>query len=851
LGLLDIFRSASLTRTAARTPAPIEGALAESGMGNGAFLGPGRPLSPTQGYSGAARRNDYPVGGNIAVNSRAAYGRTSWDVLRELIRAYGVAQDCKNKKIDEIRSMELLFTPMDGATGDTKMAVEAAKAALAFPDREHPYQEWVALWLENMLTFDAGPLKYRRNMNGDVIGLEVIDGPTIAPYVDEHGRRPKAPAPAFAQVIKGQVFQWFTDEDMLYTRFRPQTDSPFGMAPLESILVSINTDMRYQWHLLQMFTEGSIPGGFMEVPPDMSSPDQVAEWQDYWDALYMGDQSITHKMVAVPNQSKFTGTTPAAFDKAFPEYLAVQVCRAFGVVPSDIGILSDVNRATGETQADTQFRVNTLPWVQFVQNILTYYVQKGLGLPVEVRLNTGREKEDRLADAQVWKIAVETGMVSMDEAREELFGLPTDNQRPIPRGIISPRTGFIPLESLLNIAGPIDPETKAPDHAAALDEQPFGGSPGVLADKLPGEPALHRAPIDPDEPQFPDREGAQPGTGTIAPPTVAKELAKWRASSRQRIKRGAAVRKFESDVIPAPVIERVWADLQKSATTADVDAAFAKADTAAGADASPKAPPAGTPKPSWRDLPAVTAPQHSVDLQLTDHWTPKVQDAIMQLWADTDLQAATSAADGLGDVALGVYRRVARETLLDRMDASALDGVIRSAWADAYNVGTMAAQVQMGQVPTGWDSWKPGFANPDMITGGGGWQAALDNAGIRLAGITDTTMDRLTAAIEKGVVAGDSVDGLAKSLNTILDDPNRAELIAHTETARLVTNAAMDQYAAMGVKQWDLVVSAGVCPVCSAIAMENPHTVGDSDSKPPIHPRCRCAAAPHIEGTNP
>lgn len=330
---------------------------------------------------------------------------------------------------------------------------------------------------------------------------------------------------------------------------------------------------------------------------------------------------------------------------------------------------------------------------------------------------------------------------------------------------------------------------------------------------------------------------------------LAKELAKWRASSRTRIKRGVPLRKFQSDVIPDAVIQLVWADLQKSTTIQQVDAAFAKADTAAGTDAGPKAPAAGTPSPSWRDLPAAKQPQHEVDLQLTDHWTPKVQNAMVQLWSETDLNAATSAADGLGDVALGVYRKVAREALLDRMDASALDGVIRSAWADAYNVGTMAAQVQVGNIPTGWDDWKPGFANPEQITGGGGWQAALDNAGIRLAGITDTTMDRLTAAIEKGVVAGDSVDGLARDLNAILNDPNRAELIAHTETARLVTNAAMDQYKAMGITQWDLIVSAGVCPVCSDIAMNNPHSVGDGDSKPPIHPRCRCAASPHMEGT--
>ncbi len=86
-----------------------------------------------------------------------------------------------------------------------------------------------------------------------------------------------------------------------------------------------------------------------------------------------------------------------------------RVAAAFGVVPQDLGIIDDVNRANGETQVDVQFRVNTLPWVRFVESILNRYVQTSLGLPVKVTLDTGGETEDRLADAQVWQLAVANG----------------------------------------------------------------------------------------------------------------------------------------------------------------------------------------------------------------------------------------------------------------------------------------------------------------------------------------------------------------------------------------------------------------------------------------------------------
>lgn len=837
MGLLDIFRTNN-----AKTPLGIAAAQHAQGMDSNGWLGPGSPLTPVTGYSGTPRAMDFPTSVNNSTSGRAAWGgRTSYEILRAMLRAHDTAQACVNHKIDEIRSMEPLFTPVEGAKGDTKLAVEAARAALAYPDREHSYDEWLSRWLINMLTFDSGPLYRRRNRDGQVIGLDVIDGATVFPYIDGHGRRPKAPAPAYFQIIQGQTFQEFTAEDIIYPVYRPQNDSPFGMAPLESVMMAVNTSMRLQWHFLQMFTEGSIPGGFMEAPPDLSSADQIAEWQDYWDATFSGDQAIIHKMVMVPSGSKFTGTAPAAFDREFPKWLDLKICAAYGVVPQDIGITDDVNRATGETQTDTQFRVNTLPWVRFVESHLNRYVQHDLGLPVEVKLNTGRDKEDRLQEAQLWKIAVESGIASMDEAREELFGLPADPLRPVPRGIVTPRLGFVPLQSILAISGTVDPETKAPADDVPLSEVTFDGTPGLMPDKLPGIDEFKRAPINPDEPSFPALQRNHPETGTVAKPApavvkgaqieVAKEMARFNAFRKTRARAGKW-RDFEFTTVHKAVADQ----LNAAARTE-----LAKDEPFGGTDASPKA---GTP--SWRDDPPVMAPQHAVDLTLTDYWAPKVQESLMSLWSAADLENAVTATQGVGDVGMQIFRDTARQVLSGAVQPSTLEQVLTNAWADAYNAGTMAAKVQMGNIPTGWADWKPGMTDANQITALG-WKEALNDAGITLKGITDTTVNKLAYRIADGVNAGDPSDVIGGMLDDVLGDPLRAELISHTETARMLTNAAMDQYALFGVKQWDLVTSAGACPTCQSLEDQNPHDVGDG-KQPPVHPRCRCAASPHLEG---
>jgi SPP1 gp7 family putative phage head morphogenesis protein len=523
---MPVAKAVSATQTSVgQTPAAIEDALQAQGMGSTTDMGPGRPINPASSYSGRPRAMDYQAGANSNTGrSRTAWGRTSFDTLRGIIDAYDVARMCINHKIDELLSMEPLFLPAEGVKGDVEVAIAAARAALESPDRELAYDAWLSKWMEDVFRYDAGTLYRRRNLAGEVIGLEIVDGTTIVPDIDEHGRRPQPPAPAYWQAIQGMPWTWLTTDDIVQTIRRPQPNSPFGLAPMESVLLTANTDLRFQQHFLEMFTEGNVPAGFVELPGAISTPDQVAEWQDYWDALMLGDQAMLRRLRAVPMGTKVTETRPKTFEEAFPQYLMARTASAFGVVPQDLGLVQDVNRANGETQVDVQFRVNTLPWVRFVERVLSRYLRRDLGLPVQVKLDTGRDKEDRLAEAQAWQIYIDSGMASVDEGRQELLGLPIDNERPVPRFYASPRTGPVPLRSIFAISGPIDGETGAPVDTVPLDTTPFDGAPGVLPDKSPGGTQFKRAPINADDPSHPENQGEVPGSDVLGTTPSTKPL---------------------------------------------------------------------------------------------------------------------------------------------------------------------------------------------------------------------------------------------------------------------------------------------------------------------------------------
>lgn len=1004
----------------ASTPRPITAATMAQGMNNTANFGPGTPMQPATGYSVRPRSTDYPVGANINLSPRTAWGRTSYDTLKAIIDSYDVARMCINHKIDEIRSMEPLFQPADGVSGDVDAAIDAARAALVFPDRVNSYDSWISLLLEGALRYDATTLYRRRNYEGDVIGLEVVDGTSIFPYIDSHGRRPEPPAPAYWQKIKGVTDVWFTTDDLVYERFRPQTDSPFGLAPMESILLTANTDLRFQWHFLQMFTEGTIPAGLMPLPEDVSSPDQVAEWQDYWDAFTQGDQSILHKLIAVPAGTSIIDTKPEQFDKTFPQYLMTRTAAAFGVVPQDLGIVDDVNRANGETQVDIQFRVNTLPWVRFAEGILNRYLQRDLGLPVKVSLDTGRDKEDRLQDAQVWASAVQNGAVSPDEWRSEMFGLAVDNERPVPRGIISSRLGFVPIVAMERVAGPLDPETIAPVDDVPLDAIPFNGTDGIMPDKLPGGAEFKRAPVDPDEPEFPQAEQPVPGTDVVAPPPVAKaetagvtietgiegvdqvdddedelliksELAAFRKFATARRKRGSwrpfqfehvdkvtahrlnvasysairkdagevgvaglavvaadtgrvlmlqryldpedpaagtwevagghleqgetplegAMREWQEEVgqaVPEGTVTGSWTSpdghyqgfVWQIASESQVDllsrdeftnpddpdgdiveaiawwnpagiagAPVIRQELAAqahdvvplltvGADADPKAV---TLAKSWRDSPNLV-PQHEYDLKITDHYQPVIRDALEKWVASipvAQFESGVAKASGPDPSVIAEQVQAALATDPTLADTADLERIIRQVIVDGYLTGGHGAIDQVGAAAvvspdetgklitdTDWGKWTPGHPEAAEKAADGALRQLLNQAGVTVKSIVDTSLNQAGNIIADGLAAGHTVDTIAAALGDIASD-SRAEMIAHTETARAMTAASMDVYQQSGIREWDLLPAAGACPTCLAVAAANPHPVSDQSDTPPVHPRCRCAASPHVE----
>lgn len=469
-------------------PADVAAAEAAAGMDSGTPFSPGGPLAPYDGFSRTPRQQNFTPQYNVSARPRT-HERVSFDTLRGLIEAYDIAQIAIWHRIDSIRSLEWSLVAADGYEGDVSDAVALGMSILRKPDGETPFGAWLGAWLYDILAYDAGALYRMRNRAGRAVGLMHVDGTTLAPLLDDWGRTPKTPAPAYVQYVNGLPWNWLTTDDVIYRPFRKVPNSPYGRAPLESILLNANTDLRFQAYFLQRFTEGNLPAAFASAP-ETWTPAQIEQFQEYWDGFILGDQAFKSQIRWIPPGSKIEWSNEKDFTDSFSLHLLRKTFAAYHVVPSDSGFTQEINKSSGETQSDVQHRIGDVPLAKHVDEVITSFLQDDVCLPLKFQFDFGEEQDDRYATAQADDLYIKNGTVSNSDIRELRFGLSEPEGKRTPRFIYSNRSGPVPLSALEAVAGPIDQESGAPEPGAPLPHTVFQPVEGVE-----GNPPTPRPPL--------------------------------------------------------------------------------------------------------------------------------------------------------------------------------------------------------------------------------------------------------------------------------------------------------------------------------------------------------------------
>ncbi len=396
------------------------------------WFGPDQPQPISAPAGTPPRTTDYPVSYNIQIQPRNLEA-ISFAQMRGLADSFDLVRLCVETRKDQVSRMPWTFRLKRLANesrshyaqrnGEDARLRELADF-FAYPDREHTWQQWIRLLMEDLLVIDAPSLAPLANASGELwspgqklYALEVIDGATIARKIDGNGRTPAPPNVAYQQILKGLPAVNFTSDQLIY---RPRNVRPhkfFGFSPIEQIILTINIGLRRQMHLLNYYTEGNVPEAIAQAPKEWSA-DQISEFQEWFDSALAGNSARRRRITFVPECGTLQFTRDPQLKDALDEWITRIVCYAFGLSPQQF--ISMMNRATAETSVEQAVAEGLIPILSYIADTMNLIVDRYFGYN-DIEFVWEQERtQNALDQARIDEIYVRNGVLSIDEVREDL-----------------------------------------------------------------------------------------------------------------------------------------------------------------------------------------------------------------------------------------------------------------------------------------------------------------------------------------------------------------------------------------------------------------------------------------------
>lgn len=461
------------------------------------WFGPLNPMPPTAPPAVTGRQFDFPSGYNLNQQPRA-YSAIGFQTLRNLADGYDILRTVIETRKDQVARMKWNIVPRDpkkAVKGAIEERIKEVEEFFLRPDKEHFWDEWIRMILEDLLVIDAPCVWKRKTRGGDLHSLEPLDGATIKVVIDNWGRVPDEGV-AYQQVLKGFPAVDYTKEQLIYKPRNLRTNKVYGYSPVEQILMTIAVAMKRQVYQLNFFTEGNIPDALIGVP-ETWTPDQIAQFQDWFDGVLQGNLAERRRARFVPNavgKTYIPTKETELFGKA-EEWLARVVCFAFSINPQPF--IPSMNRATAESASETAELEGLGPLLLWIKGLVDAVIMDEFGfkdvmfawdMDVEVDPSKRAEMLDKLVSGGLMSINEARVQLGMDP-REEGDGIFNDLMYKSSMGYVQIKHGYIPTTA----------QTSAVQGAS-------GGRPAQGTD----DPGATQGDVDGDQPETKDTKEKAP-----------------------------------------------------------------------------------------------------------------------------------------------------------------------------------------------------------------------------------------------------------------------------------------------------------------------------------------------------
>jgi hypothetical protein len=257
--------------------------------------------------------------------------------------------------------------------------------------------------------------------------------------------------PAYQQVFKGLPAVNYSARDVIYRPRNVRAHRVYGYSPVQQVLMTINIALRRQLWQLDYYSEGSIPDALIGVPAGWT-PDQIRQFQDYWDTEFAGDLARRRRAKFVPGDSavKVQQTKEPEQKNDFDEWLARIICYAFSVPPQ--WATKVMNRATADNQSEQAEDEGLEPTKEWVKDLIDEIIAEEFASPDLELVWLDEDQGDPKGLEAVLEGRVKLGAVTINEMRDAL-GLDPYSSPAADRPMVLTATGYVPIEAGMDEGG--------------------------------------------------------------------------------------------------------------------------------------------------------------------------------------------------------------------------------------------------------------------------------------------------------------------------------------------------------------------------------------------------------------
>lgn len=584
-------------------------------------FGPGLPLRPQIALPDhPPREYQYTPGFNLITTPRAEGGKeysfAQLEAWADMCPDFRLAVEYRKK---QIRGRTWEPVPVEDSKSPAAKrkhakAIAAVTAWLRRPNRVDRLglSTWLGQAIESTLITDALVWHKQRHFDGGLSYVQV-NGSTIKIVIDPWGHNA-----GFQQIIYGLPRTQYRDNvagqyglgEMTYWIYNPRVNSSYGTSPIEEILPTILTAVKRSQSQLAWYTDGNIPDAFLSAPEGWSR-EEIQSYQKWIDEEFRDNDNATQrrKLRVLPGGATYTPAKPFAFTKDESDDIATKIL-AFMGVPKSI-LISQVNRATAETEQDSSDDVGLVPLIKWLEENMTNIVQEDLGFPeLQIICTDGMARQVK-ADAEADVVLVNAKVITPDEARAkrgldplsvEGSDAPKIDPSLVTRAFFE--AGVIKRNEARAMLG-LPPALEggdeyitigafgitAPEDMAAASGAPkpgalpSGAAPQGGTDVAAAVTRDALAVLHGGEPEGAAAGAAHAGASANAgagagsgdSPAAKSERATWRRFAAGRWAKGRHADAFEARALPAQEAALIRTKLASARTHADVFAAFEKA----------------------------------------------------------------------------------------------------------------------------------------------------------------------------------------------------------------------------------------------------------------------------------